>query len=105
MSKYIKKRFMEDIKQELLDLNFNIDSIGIIYWVEAIKFVKNQPLEWDMMNIYEYIADKYRKLKSRIERCMRNAIEPAKENIQNKYEHYGKIRNQTFLNLIRFKLI
>ena len=105
MGRYIKKSFMEDIKQELLELNFNVDSIGIIYWIEAITIIKNNPLIWDMGDIYEKVARKYNTTKSRAERGMRNAISKAKENIQNKYGYYGKIKNQTFLDLIRFKLI
>lgn len=35
---------MDEIKQELLELKFNVDSVGIIYWIEAIKFIKKNPL-------------------------------------------------------------
>lgn len=96
---------MEDIKQELLELNFNVDSIGIIYWVEAIKLIKNNPLVWDMIDVYEYIAKIYNSTITRVERGMRTAIAPARANIQKKYGYYAKIKNQTFLDLIRFKLI
>lgn len=96
---------MDEIKKELLELNFNVDSIGIIYWIESIKFIKENPLNWNMIDIYEYVAKIHNSTKSKIERGMRTAIEPAKENIQKKYGYYAKIRNQTFLDLIRFKLI
>lgn len=105
MAKYIKKKFMEDIKQELLELNFNVDSVGIVYWIDAIKFIKNNPLVWDMCDIYIHIAKIHKTTNTRVERCMRFAINPAKENIQKKYGYYSKIKNQTFLDLIRFKLI
>ena len=96
---------IEDIKQELLELNFNVDSIGIVYWIEAVKIVKNNPLVWDMIDIYEGVAKIYNSTKIRVERAMRTAINPAKENIQKQYGYYGKIRNSTFLSLIRYKLI
>lgn len=96
---------MKDIKQELLELKFNVDSIGIVYWVDAIKYVKKHPLVWDMMDIYEYVANLHNSTPSRVERGMRTAIAPAKENIQKKYKYYKPIKNQTFLSLIRFKLI
>lgn len=96
---------MEEIKKELLELNFDVDSIGIVYWLEAIKFVKENPLVWEMQDIYEYVAKLHNSTYSKIERGMRTAITPARENIQKKYGYYGKIRNQTFLGLIRFKLI
>ena len=93
------------IKKELLELNFNVDSIGIIFWVEAITFVKNNPLVWRMEDIYENVAKTYNTTYSKVERAMRFAISSAKENIQKKYEYYGKIKNSTFLALIRYKLI
>lgn len=96
---------MKDIKQELLELNFNVDSIGIVYWIEAIKFVKSHPLDWDMMDLYESIAIMYDTSISKVERNMRFAIAPAKKNIQKKYGYYNQIKNQTFLDLIRYKLI
>ena len=100
-----KKSFMEDIKNELLELNFNVDSIGIVYWIDAIKIIKNNPLIWDMRDIYEKVAKKNITTSSKVERGMRTAITPAKENIQKKYGYYNKIKNQTFLDLIKFKLI
>lgn len=105
MGTYIKKSFMEDIKKELLELNFNVDSLGIVYWVEAIKFVKNHPLIWDMMDIYEYVAKRHNTTASRVERGMRTAIQTAKNKIQERYNYYNKINNSTYLNLIRYKLI
>ena len=96
---------MEEIKRELLELGFNVDSKGIIYWVEAIKMVKENPLIFDMMIIYEKMAEKYNTTCSGVERCMRHCMEHAKPNIQKKYGYYKPIRNQTFLSLIRYKLI
>lgn len=96
---------MDEIKQELLELKFNVDSVGIIYWIEAIKFIKKNPLVWDMTDIYENVAKIYNSTKYTVERLMRYAMSPARENIQRKYRYYGKIKNQTFLDLIRFKLI
>ncbi len=96
---------MNEIKQELLDLNFNVDSVGIILWVEAIRYVKENKLCWDMAEIYEYLAKKYDFTPSKIERNLRTAIAPAKDNIMKKYNYYKPIKNITFLNLIKFKLI
>ena len=95
----------EDIKKELLELNFNVGSVGIIYWIDAIEIIKNNPLIWDMHDIYDFIAQRHNATISRVERAMRFAIEPAKEYIQRKYNYYNKIRNHTYLDLIRYKLI
>jgi len=96
---------MDEIKKELLELEFNADSIGLVYWIEAIRYIRDNPLCWDTMEIYDHIADKFNTTKIRAERNLRNAITPAKKNIQEKYKYYRPIRNQTFLNLIRYELI
>jgi len=96
---------IDEIKDELLELGFNVDSIGIIYWVEAIKMMKENFLGWDMTLIYEKIGEKYNTIYTAVERNMRTCIEKAKPNIQKKYNYYKNIKNQTFLSLIRFKLI
>lgn len=96
---------MEEIKQELLELGFNVNSIGIAYWIEAIKCVRDNPKLWDIMDIYEQVAKKCETTISKVERGMRTAILPAKENIQKKYNYYARIKNQTFLSLIRYKLL
>ena len=96
---------MDEIKKELLELEFNADSIGLVYWIEAIKYIRNNPLSWDVMEIYDHIADKFNTTGIRVERALRHAITPAKKNIQEKYKYYRPIRNQTFLNLIRYELI
>lgn len=95
----------EEIKNEILELGFNVDSIGTIYWIEAIRYIKKHPLWWDIYDIYEYIADKYEITVSQAERNFRTAIAPAKKNIQKKYNYSKPIRNSTFLHLIRFKFI
>lgn len=95
----------KEMKKELLELKFNVDSIGIIYWLDAIKILKENPLIWDMCDIYLKIAKKYKVSYYAVEKAMRFAIGPAKKEIQKKYGYYDKIKNSTYLNLIRFKLI
>ena len=95
----------KELKNELLELGFNVDSIGIVYWIDAVEYVKEHKLCWDMLEIYEMLADKYKISIARVERNLRTAIEPAKDNIRKKYNYYKPIRNMTFLNLIKFELI
>ena len=95
----------DEIKNELLELGFNIDSIGTIYWIEALRIVKKNPLNWKITELYKEIGKKYNSTYHRVERGMRHSIENAKPNIQKKYGYYKPIKNQTFLNLIRYKLI
>ena len=102
MKKVISKNVLNSIKDELLELGFDVDSIGIVYWIDAIKQVNANPLEWSMISIYENVAKKRKTTKGAVERLMRFTMAPAKENIQKKYGYYNAIKNQTFLNLIRF---
>lgn len=96
---------MNEIKQELLELNFNVDSIGIVMWIDAIEYVREHKLWWDILDIYEYLAKKYDSTPSKVERNLRTAIAPAKDSIRKKYNYYKPIKNVTFLNLIKFELI
>lgn len=92
---------MKNIKQELLELNFNVNSIGLLYWIEAIKIYRKNKYS-GIIELYEDVAKKFNATKSKVERGMRTAILPARENIQNKYHYYNKIKNKTFLNLITY---
>lgn len=85
---------MNEIKKELLELEFNVNSIGLIYWVEAIKHIQKNPLCWDVMDIYDYIAKKYNTTGINVERCLRHAITPAKKNIQ---------ENTNIISLLKIK--
>lgn len=96
---------MEEIKNELLELGFNVDSKGILYWVDAIKYIKENPLWWDIYDIYEYLAEKYNTSTANIERNLRTSITPAKKIIQEKYNYPRHIKNSTFLHLIKYKII
>lgn len=100
-----KERKMNDIKKELLQLGFNVDSRGIIYWIDAINYVKEHPNWWDMMDIYDFLAQKYDISIAMAERNLRTAIMPAKKNIQEKYGYSRRIKNVTFLNLIKLELL
>ena len=90
-------------KELLIELGFRPKSIGIFYWVDSFKFVKENPKTWHIMDIYEAISKKRGKSISAIERAMRYSLEPAKENIRQKYQYYGRMDNMTFINLVRFE--
>lgn len=101
----MKKRLDDEIKQELLELNFRPSSIGLVYWIEAIRYQERHMLTYEMMDIYDFIAKKYKVSVTHAERNMRYAMETAKKKIQVKYHYHDKINAQVFLGLIRFKLI
>lgn len=92
----------EKIKKLLLKLNFNINSKGFDYWIQAIHLYTTFE-KIGMMELYEQLAFEFMTTKTRIERAMRNAKETAIENIKTYFEYNNKITNQAILNLIRIK--
>lgn len=86
-------------KNYLLQLGFNINSIGFDFWLIAIHiYLKNRQIS--MMTLYNEIAKRTNKTASQIERAMRTASETAKENIKKLYDYNGKLSNKTILTLI-----
>lgn len=94
---------MNDIKENLVNLGFRVKSIGIMYWIDAFKYVSKEKNIYHMMEIYEKISKKRGKSISAIERAMRYSLEPAKEKIRLKYNYNKRIDNMTFINLVRFE--
>ena len=83
----------------LLQLGFNINSIGFDFWLTAIRiYLKNRQIS--MMTLYNEIGKITNKKASQIERAMRTASETAKENIKKLYDYNGKLSNKTILTLI-----
>lgn len=89
---YLRQRY-------LLQIGFNINSIGFDFWLTAIRiYLKNRQIS--MMNLYNEIAEITNKTPSQIEKAMRTASETAKENIKKLYDYNGKLSNKTILTLI-----
>ena len=83
----------------LLQLGFNINSIGFDFWLTAIHiYLKNRQIS--IMSLYDEIAKRTNKTASQIERAMRTASETAKENIKKLYDYNGKLNNKKILILI-----
>lgn len=96
-----KLRKQEIIKDKLLKLGFNINSVGFDYWIRAIEVY--QP-NVKMESVYFTLAQFFGKKPSLIERGMRTASETSKEKIKEYYKYDGKLSNKTILNLItKFK--
>ena len=48
---------VDDIKKELLALGFDVDRIGIIYWIDAIKYVRANYSDWQMLQTAEILTN------------------------------------------------
>lgn len=90
------------INKLLIELKFNVNSIGFQYWVIAIiEYRKNYWLyDNSIEKIYNYVAETSNTTRNRVERAMRHARETATETIQNRFEYYNKITNKTVLKLL-----
>lgn len=83
----------------LLQLGFNINSIGFDFWLTAIRiYLKNRQIS--IMTLYNEIAKITNKKSSQVERAMRTSSENAKEKIKELYQYDGKLNNRTILNLL-----
>lgn len=87
------------MKELLIQLNFNLLSIGFQYWLYAIQLAKQNP-SFKMMEIYEKVANKFNTTTNRVERCMRIAQEKntIKQNYNLKYS--DKLTNSSILRFL-----
>lgn len=87
------------MKELLIQLNFNLLSIGFQYWLYAIQLAKQNP-SFKMMEIYEKVANKFNTTTNRVERCMRTAQEKntIKQNYNLKYS--DKLTNSSILRFL-----
>lgn len=67
------KRIQQRIFTELNHVGINPKSVGYTYLAEAIYIIAKTPSQ----NIYDVLADKYKKSEASIERAMQNAINKA----------------------------
>lgn len=96
---------MDEIKNELLELGFNPNSKGIVFWVEIIQLLKEDVKRNNVMNLYIEVAAMNNTKWTSVERALRHSILPAKEKIKEKYKYDGRISNSAFINIIRLQMI
>jgi hypothetical protein len=93
---------MENIKKLLLDLNFNLDSFGSIYWLEVFEYLEDKPINTKFKEVLFYVSSLHGITPHALESYLRRSVEPAEKLIQKKFRYYGKITCKTFMNLVRF---
>lgn len=93
---------MEEKKNTLIKLGFNINSIGFDYWLYAIKLYNQYrgKYTFSMEILYQDISKYFKTTRNRVERTMRTASIHAKENIKKIYKYNNKITNKTILILL-----
>lgn len=93
---------MEEKRDILLKLGFNVNSIGFDYWSYAIKLYNQYrgKYTFSMEILYQDIAKYFKTTRNRVERAMRTARFTATENIVKEFNYNGKITNLSCLKLL-----
>ena len=92
-----------EIKDMLLSLSFNLNSIGFKYWITAINICQNNlknSIEIEIEKVYQQVAKIHNTNRNSVERTMRTARETATERIQEKYNYSLNLTNKTVLILL-----
>ena len=91
-----------DLTKILLQLKFNVNSIGFRYWQYAIILYRKDYFLFDnsIEKIYNKVAIFFNTTRTRVERAMRTARKPADEEIQKQFNYYGRISNKSVLELL-----
>lgn len=90
------------INKMLLQLQFNVRSIGFNYWITAIQQYQKKYYKYDntIEKVYNDVAKIHNTTRTRVERAMRTARTPAIEQIQKQFNYYNKLTNKTVLELL-----
>lgn len=90
------------INKMLLQLQFNVSSIGFNYWVTAINKYRKNYYKYNntIEQVYHDVAKIHNTTRTRVERAMRTAKATATEQIQKQFNYYNKLTNKTVLELL-----
>lgn len=90
------------INKMLLQLQFNVSSIGFNYWVTAIMKYRKNYFKYNntIEQVYQEVAKIHNTTRTRVERAMRTARTPATEQIKKQFNYYNKLTNKTVLELL-----
>lgn len=95
-------RIYYEINKMLLQLQFNVTSIGFYYWITAIQQYRKNYYKYDntIEKVYNDVANIHNTTRTKVERAMRTAKATAIEQIQKQYNYYNKLTNKTVLELL-----
>lgn len=95
-----------DIKEKLIELNFNISSKGFEYWIILInEYVKNKR-NITLENIYKLICKLDNTTRDRVERNIRTASSQALPTIREYYNYKNKrLSTKDILELIYWEMV
>ena len=82
-------------------------AVGFNYWITALyKYSKNH-YKYDntIEKVYKDVAEAYGTTRTRVERAMRTAREPATKEIHEAFNYHLKLTNKTVLELLTHAII
>lgn len=96
-----------EIKEKLIELNFNISSKGFEYWILLIYNYRNYKGKryFNLEMIYRDIASVYNTTRDRVERCIRTASKQAVPTIREHYKYKNRrLSTKDILELIYWEM-
>ena len=89
------------INKMLLQLQFNVRSIGFYYWITAIQQYRKNYYKYNTIEkVYNDVAKIHNTTRTGVERSMRTAKATATEQIQKQFNYYNRLTNKTVLELL-----
>lgn len=100
-SRHYRQMYYE-INKMLLQLQFNVTSIGFYYWIAAIQQYRKNYYKYNnrIEKVYNDVAKIHNTTRTRVERAMRTAKATATEQIQKQFNYYNRLTNKTVLELL-----
>ena len=97
-----------DIKEKLIELNFNISSKGFEYWILLLyNYMTNKGKRYfNLEMIYRDIASAYNTTRDRVERNIRTASKQALPTIREHYKYKNRrLSTKDILELIYWEMV
>ena len=96
---------IEDIREKLIELNFNVSSKGFRYWIILINEYYISPRYKTLESIYNLIAKIDNTTRDRVERNIRTASKQALPTIREYYNYKNKrLSTKDILELIYWEV-
>ena len=95
-----------DIKEKLIELNFNVSSLGFEYWLILINDYLNKNKYTTLESIYNRIAKLNNTTRDRVERNIRTCAKQAIPTIREYYKYKNRrLSTKDILELIYWEMI
>ena len=95
-----------EIKEKLIELNFNMSSKGFYYWITLIHEYQKKNKYTTIESIYNLIAKIYNTTRDRVERNIRTCSKQALPTIREHYKYKNRrLSTKDILELISWEMV